>query len=70
MGKLINLAGGSMTTVTLVNPRMTLTVPAGSIEAPERFLPRREPQTPAAPSTRPAESGATPKPVKEMSLKT
>ena len=65
MGKLINLAGGSMTTVTLVNPRMTLTVPAGSIEAPERFLPRRD-----APSTRPAESGATPKPVKEMSLKT
>jgi len=68
MGKLINLAGGSMTTVTLVNPRMTLTVPAGSIEAPERFLPRRDAQKPA--STRPAESGATPRPVKEMSPKT
>ena len=68
MGKLINLAGGSMTTVTLVNPRMTLTVPAGSIEAPERFLPRRDAQKPA--STGPAESGATPKPVKEMSPKT
>jgi hypothetical protein len=68
MGKLINLAGGSMTTVTLVNPRMTLTVPAGSIEAPERFLPRRDAQKPA--SARPAESGATPKPVKEMSTKT
>ena len=69
MGKLINLAGGSMTTVTLVNPRMTLTVPAGSIEAPERFLLRGDAQKPA-PSTRPAESGATSKPVKEMSLKT
>ena len=68
MGKLINLAGGSMTTVTLVNPRMMLTVPAGSIEAPERFLPRRDVSKPASP--RPAESGATPKPVKEMSLKT
>ena len=68
MGKLINLAGGSMTTVTLVNPRMMLTVPAGSIEAPERFLPRRDAQKPA--STRPAESGATPRPVKEMSPKT
>lgn len=68
MGKLINLAGGSMTTVTLVNPRMTLTVPAGSIEAPERFLSRRDAQKPAP--TRPAESGATPKPVKEMSSKT
>ena len=68
MGKLINLAGGSMTTVTLVNPRMTLTVPAGSIEAPERFLPPRDGLKAA--STRPAESGATPKPVKEMSSKT
>ena len=67
MGKLINLAGGSMTTVTLVNPQMTLTVPAGSIEAPERFLARRDAQKPGP---RPAESGATPKPVKEMSYKT
>jgi hypothetical protein len=62
MGKLINLAGGSMTTVTLANPRMTFTVPAGRIEAPERFLPRRDPQTPAAPSSRPADSGTRPKP--------
>jgi hypothetical protein len=70
MGKLINLAGGSMTTVTLANPRMMLTVPAGSIEAPERFLPRRDAQKPAAPSSRPAESGAGPKPVGVLSSKT
>lgn len=70
MGKLINLAGGSMTTVTLANPRMMLTVPAGSIEVPERFLPRREPQTPVAPATRPAESGASPRPVRVLSSKT
>jgi len=70
MGKLINLAGGSMTTVTLANPPMMLTVPAGSIEAPERFLPRRDPQKPTAPSPRPAESDASPKPVRVLSSKT
>jgi len=70
MGKLINLAGGSMTTVTLANPPMILTVPAGSIEAPERFLPRRDPQKPTAPSPRPAESDASPKPVPVLSSKT
>lgn len=70
MGKLINLAGGSMTTVTLVNPPMMLTVPAGSIEAPERFLPRRDPQKPTAPSPRPGESDASPKPVRVLSSKT
>jgi hypothetical protein len=61
MGRLINLAGGSMTTVTLANPRMTLTVPAGRIEAPERFLLRRDRQTPVAPFSRPADSGTHPK---------
>jgi len=70
MGTLINLAGGSMTTVTVANPRMMLTVPAGSIEAPERFLPRRDAQKPAAPSSRSAESGAPPKPVGVLSSKT
>jgi hypothetical protein len=70
MGALINLAGGSMTTVTLANPRMMLTVPAGSIEAPERFLQRREAPKPAAPSSRPAESGAIPKTVTVQSSKT
>jgi hypothetical protein len=70
MGKLINLAGGSMTTVTLAIPPMMLTVPAGSIEAPERFLPRRDAQKPAAPSSRPAESGANPKPVRVLTSKT
>jgi hypothetical protein len=69
MGTLINLAGGSMTTVTLTNPRMMITVPSGSIEAPERFL-RREAQKPAAPSSGSAKSGAGPKPVGVLSSKT
>lgn len=71
MGTLINLAGGSMTTVTLVNPRMMLTVPAGSIEGAERFLPRRDAPKPAAPSSRPAESDHRPKAgVRVLSSKT
>lgn len=49
MSAVLQFAVGSVSTVTLLNPRMTLSVPASSIEGAERFLPRRDAQKPATP---------------------
>lgn len=47
----MQFAGGSVTTVTLANPRMLLSVPANCIEDAKRFLPQRPAPQPAAPSS-------------------
>jgi hypothetical protein len=46
----MQFAGGSVTTVKLVNPRMLLSVPANCMEDAKRFLPQRPAPTPATPS--------------------
>jgi hypothetical protein len=47
MSAVMQFSGGSVTTVTLANPRMLLSVPANCIEDAKRFLPQR----PVAPSS-------------------
>lgn len=52
MSAVLQLAVGSITTVTLVNPRMTISVPDGCIDAPQRFLKPQGAQAPAPASNR------------------
>ena len=61
MSATMQFAGGSVTTVTLANPRMFLSVPANCIEDAKRFLPQRPASTPAAPSSGSSEQDKRPK---------
>ena len=61
MSVMLQLAIGSITTVTLTNPRMALSIPEGCLEAPQRFFKRPDAQKPKAPHTRPEESGTRPR---------
>ena len=59
MSATMQFAGGSVTTVTLANPRMLLSVPANCIEDAKRFLPQRPAS--AAPSSGSSEQDERPK---------
>jgi hypothetical protein len=61
LSAVMQFAGGSVTTVTLANPRMLLSVPANCIEDAKRFLLQRPPATPAAPSSGSSEPDKRPK---------
>ena len=57
----MQFAGGSVTTVTLANPPMLLSVPAKCVEDAKRFLPQRPAATPPAPSSGSSEPNRRPK---------
>jgi hypothetical protein len=69
MSAVLQLAVGSITTVTLANPRMTISVPDGCIEAPQRFLKPQGGQTPAPASNRAERSTDSKVPVGVRSFK-
>jgi hypothetical protein len=62
MSAVMQFAGGSVTTVSLVNPRMLLSVPAGSMEDGKQFFPQRPAAAPAAPPSAPPSRISAPRP--------
>ena len=61
MSATMQFAGGSVTTVTLANPRMLLSVPANCLEDAKLFFPKRPAPIPAVPSSGSSEQDKRPK---------
>lgn len=60
MSATMQFAGGSVTTVTLANPRMLLSVPANCLEDAKLFFPKRPAPTPAVLSSGSSEQAKRP----------